>query len=65
MFDVNYYSPDGKVGDWQHEDFSAPLVGDIDSVDGSDTMSLASSALIPMGIEQQMANNLVRLWDSE
>ena len=27
-FEVNYYSPDGKVGNWGHEEFEYPLTDD-------------------------------------
>ena len=29
-FDVNYYSPDGRVGDWNTDQFAYPLIEEID-----------------------------------
>ena len=28
-FEVKYYSPDGRVGDWNTEQFSCPLIEDV------------------------------------
>ena len=48
-FEVQYFSPDGKVGQWKKEEFAYPLV-DI-TVDGADDMSESASQMgYPMSL---------------
>ena len=53
-FDVHYYSPDGKVGQWQQDDFTRSVY-DGDAVDG-DSISIGSgSTRMPMALEETYA----------
>lgn len=41
ILEVQYFSPDGKVGFWKRDDFAYPLV-DYDNTDGDETRSTSS-----------------------